>query len=326
MLLLIINIKIWKVLKGITKMLKLDIGVFLLIKEDIELNILKSYVKNVFKKDFYEKRSIKCCPICGGTHYIKNGFYNGIQRYKCKECNKTFSKTTNSLWSYSKKNPELWMEFLELMVEKKSLRFCAEKLNISLVTAFYWRHKVLYGLSLDGTPNSLQGIIYIAKMILAESFKGSRNIEFNFTKERRRNIWIIGAKGDEDSMFVKPVFKDVWDWKIYREKVYSKIVKKSYMVPYGDRYLGVAAKQHNKKRCLEVKDDIRIRYFILNLKNWLGVYHGVATKYIQRYLVFFVLFNLDKVFDYIKIMNQALLNGNRFIKTNKIRSIENYMY
>ena len=127
-------------------------------------------------------------------------------------------------------------------------------------------------------------------------------------------------------MFVKPIFKDVWNWKTFYEKVYSKIEKKSYMVPYGDRSIGVAAKEHNKKRFLEVKDDDRLRYFILNLKNWLKVFHGVATKYLQRYLSFFVLFNLDQQYDYMQIMHSDLLNGNRFIKTNKIRSIENYMY
>lgn len=297
-----------------------------MIQEDIELKKLKSHVKYVLKKDFYENRAMKCCPICGGTHYIKHGFYKGIQRYKCKECTKTFSKTTNSLWSYSKKNPELWIQFLELMIEKKSLRYCAEKLNISLVTAFYWRHKVLYGLSLECTPTSLYGIIYISKTILVENFKGCRNITFDFNRLRRRNIWIIGAKGDDDTMFVKPVFRDMWDWKIYREKVYSKIEKESYIVSYVDRNLYVAAKKHNQKRFLEVKGDTRIRYFILNLKNWLEVYHGVATKYLQRYLSFFVLFNLDKVFDYVQMMNCDLLNGNRFIKTNEIRNIENYMY
>jgi hypothetical protein len=30
------------------------------------------------------------------------------------------------------------------------------------------------------------------------------------------------------------------------------------MVPYGDRYIGVAAKEHNKKRVLEVKADYRL--------------------------------------------------------------------
>ncbi|EKQ57421.1 MULTISPECIES: hypothetical protein [unclassified Clostridium] len=297
-----------------------------MIQEDIKLKKLKTHVNYILRKDFYDNRVVKCCPICGGSHYIKNGLYKGIQRYKCRECNKTFSKATDSLWSYSKKNPEIWLEFIELMLEKKSLRFCAKKLKISLVTAFFWRHKVLYALSLDGTQNSLEGIVYITKTILKENFKGCRNIEFDFTTQRRRNIWIVGAKGDEDSMFVKPVFREAWDWKTYYEKVYSKVEKKAYMVPYGDRYLEIAAKEHNKKQFLEVKDDDRVKYFTLNLENWLKVFRGVATKYLQRYLSFFVLYNLDKELDYVQIMLSNLLNGDRFIKTNKVRRIENYMY
>ncbi|MDR3595462.1 hypothetical protein [Clostridium sp.] len=297
-----------------------------MIQEDVELKKLKSHVKYVLKKDFYKNRAVKCCPICACKEIIKYGLYNGIQRYKCKECGKTFSNATKALWSYSKKNPEVWMEFLELMVEKKSLRFCAEKLNISLGTAFYWRHKILHAMTINGTPNSLKGIIYMAKTIMPENFKGSRNTKIDNVKVLRRRIWIIGAKGDEDSMFVKPVFRDMWDLKIFNEKVYSKIEKKSYIVPYGDRYLSVIAKKHNKKRVLEVKDENKIRYFILNLKTWIDVYHGVATKYLQRYLSFFTLFYLDKVISYMDLICKDLFFGNGFMKTNEIRRVEDYMY
>lgn len=297
-----------------------------MIKEDVELKKLESHVKNILKKDFYKNRVVECCPVCGSKEIIKHGLYNGIQRYKCKKCDKTFSNTTNSLWSYSKKHPELWIKFFELMLEKKTLRFCAEKLNISLVTAFYWRHKILHAMTIDSTPNSLKGVIYVAKTIIPENFKGCRNNKIDNVIVRRRRIWIIGAKGDEDSMFVKPIFKDMWDLQVFHKKVYSKIEKKSYIVPYGDRYLSVIAKKHNKKRVLEVKDDNRIRYFMLNLKIWIDAYHGVATKYLERYLSFFVLFNLEKIFDYMNLMYSDLSFGNRFMKINKIRSVENYKY
>lgn len=297
-----------------------------MIQEDIELKKLKSYVKHVVKKGFYQNRMMKICPICNCEEIIKYGLYNEIQRYKCKNCGKTFSNTTKSLFSYSKKNVELWMEFLELMVERKSLRFCAEKLKISLVTAFYWRHKILYAMTINSTPNSLKGTIHMAKTIMPESFKGSRSIKTDNPKVMRRRIWIIGAKGDEDSMFVKPVFKDVWDLQLFNEKVYSKIEKKSYIVPYGDRYLSLVAKKHNKKRVLEVEDDDRLKFFILNLKNWIDFYHGIATKYMQRYLGFFVLFNLEKVLNYMDLMCLDLFLENAFIKTDEIRIINDYMY
>ncbi|WP_297417493.1 transposase [Clostridium sp.] len=82
------------------------------------LKKLELHTNEVLKKNIYKNLNIRCCPICGSEIYIKYGSYKGIQRYKCKKCNKTFSNTTNSLWSYSKKNPKLWIEFLELMIEK----------------------------------------------------------------------------------------------------------------------------------------------------------------------------------------------------------------
>ena len=30
------------------------------------------------------------CPVCDSAWIVKNGFYNGSQRYKCKDCNNFF--------------------------------------------------------------------------------------------------------------------------------------------------------------------------------------------------------------------------------------------
>ncbi|OOM78516.1 hypothetical protein CLPUN_18780 [Clostridium puniceum] len=233
---------------------------------------------------------------------------------KCKECGKTFSKVTNSLWSYSKKDLNKWIKFIELMMKRKSLRFSAEKLNINLATAFYWRHKILHGLKIDSIPNRLNGDVHINKTILKENFKESRNIVI---KERRRNIWIIAARGNEDSMLAMPIFKDCWNWNIFSDKIYSKIEKRSYIVAYQDRYIQIEAKKHNEKLVKEVKTDDRIKYIIMNLKIWLGKFKGVATKYLEGYLSFFVLFNLNRKMDYIDIISNLSFK-NIFIKTKEI--------
>ena len=280
------------------------------------INIKKSKVdiNNLFKHDIYKNKKIECCPICGGSKYIKHGFYKQIQRYKCKECGKTFSNNTNLLWSYSKKDLNKWLKFIQLMMRKKSLRFCAEKLHINLATAFYWRHKILHGLKIDSIPNTLKGDVHINKTIIIENFKGCRNI----TTTQRRNIWIIAAKGNEDSMIVMPIFKDFWNWNIFDEKIYSKIQKGSYIVAYKDRYIGVKAKEHNKKLVKEVECDDRIKYIIRNLNKWLSNFKGIATKYLEEYLSLFILSNLDRTINYMDIMSYYLPFGNRFIKTKEI--------
>jgi transposase-like protein len=291
--------------------------VILLIKEDRQLKILHLHINELLKKDLYKEKQIKCCPICDSSEYIKYGSYNGIQRYKCKDCGKTFSKTTNSLWSYLKHSPSKWIEFVELMLEKKSLRFCAAKLNINLTTAFYWRHKVLNGLNLESVDIKLKGDIYIGKTLIKENFKGCRNIITSF----RSNLWVVGARGVDDLMIVKPISKGNWNLKRFNEKIYSKIEKNSYIIPYGDRYISSVAKSHNNKLIKKTNNENRIMFLRSNLNRWLKSFRGIATKYLEEYLSLFILFNLDKVIDYMDLINYLSL-GYGFIGTKAIGTIK----
>lgn len=204
------------------------------------------------------------------------------------------------------------------MIDKKSLRFSAAKLDISLVTAFYWRHKILHGLTLDSLPKKLNGDIYIGKTLIQENFKGCRNINTSI----RRNIWIIGAKGSEDSVLIKPISTGIWNLKEFNDKIYSKIEEKSYIIPYGDRYISSVAKSHNKKVLIKKNDENRIKFLRSNLNKWLRCFHGIATKYLEKYLSFFILFNLDKKIDCMDLKNY-LAFGDYFIKTEEIVLHEN---
>ena len=287
-----------------------------MIRKKVKSKKLKIHINEFIKDNVYKNKKIECCPICGASNFIKYGSYNGKQRYKCKECSKSFSKNTNILWSYSKKDLSMWIKFIELMMKRRSLRFCAEKLNINIATAFYWRHKILLVLKNDTVPSSLMGHVHMNKTILKENFKGSRNM----TEKRRRNIWVVAAKGDEDSMLVMPAFCDFWNWNLFRNKIYSRIEKQAYIVPYEDRYINIQAKKHNKTMTTKANPapENRIKYIIVNLRKWLGKYKGVATKYLESYLYLFALHNLDKKIDYVDIISY-LCCKNSFTKTQKIK-------
>ena len=77
-----------------------------MIQEDNNFEKLRRHTGYLLKYDIYKNRYIKECSNCNEKSYIKFGKYKWIQRYKCKSCKKTFSKTTKALWSYSKKEPE----------------------------------------------------------------------------------------------------------------------------------------------------------------------------------------------------------------------------
>ena len=38
----------------------------------------------------------RCCPHCEGTHVVKHGLEFGSQRFRCKECGKTFTALTGT--------------------------------------------------------------------------------------------------------------------------------------------------------------------------------------------------------------------------------------
>lgn len=288
-----------------------------MIQIDEKLEMLNSKIDSIIKNDLYVNRQIKSCPFCGSTRYIKYGKYSGIQRFKCKkdECEKTFSQTTNSLWSYSKKSSKKWIEFMELMMEKRTLRYCAKKLEINLGTAFNWRHKVLNGLVNIVTPKKLFDFVHIGKTVIKENFKGCRNIETS----DREDIWIVAASGGKDTILSVPVCKKKWDLENFKLKVYSKIDKNSYIITHGDRYLQLVAKKHNKEfgKKEEIIDD-RIKYFRGNLTSWVSTFYGIGTKYLKQYLCWFILFYLERKIDYIN-MSYDLVKGDTFIKTADIR-------
>ncbi|CAI3582080.1 transposase [Clostridium neonatale] len=264
-----------------------------MIQEDVNFEKLEGHFGKLLKCDIYKNRCIDECLYCKSKNYIKFGTYKGIQRYRCKECEKTFSKTTKSMWSYSKKQPEVWVKFVELMLQKKSLRACAKILKINIRTAFIWRHKIMRELTSDVMAEHLEGKVFIAKTIEKENFKGCRKI----TVLERKNIWIVAARDRRDSMIAMPVCMQFWNEDNFNKIIYSKITEDSYIVPDNDRYMMNIAKNHNKGIVLNSKLEKSVRNFRRNLRNWIGIFRGVATKYLEGYLSYFIIFNVYKKFN-----------------------------
>ena len=113
------------------------------------------------------------CPHCGGIHIKKNGKVNGIQRYICKDCHKTFGNTHKTILKSSKKDLATWKLYVHCMVEKYSLRKCAQKCNISLPTAFAWRHKILDALQNMMAEVNLNGVVEADETFTQISYKGN---------------------------------------------------------------------------------------------------------------------------------------------------------
>lgn len=76
--------------------------------------------KEVKKMRFSKGRV--CCP-CNSTDVIRNG----VKRYLCRNCKKSFSDLTNSATYRSKKTLNKWLRYAKCMLNGFSIRKSAEE-------------------------------------------------------------------------------------------------------------------------------------------------------------------------------------------------------
>ena len=114
------------------------------------------------------------CPHCHSSLINRHGKVNKMQRYRCKNCGKTFVATTATPLARLRYK-ELWLDYIRCMLDSKVLRVCAEECGIDLKTSFRWRHRFL---ALPSTlkANRLEGIIEADETLFPYSEKGSKKL------------------------------------------------------------------------------------------------------------------------------------------------------
>ena len=82
------------------------------------------------------------CPVCGSIKIIKNGTKNGRQRYKCKDCARTFGDTIGTVAFRSKLSIAKRIELIKLTLQGESCRTIAKELGINKQTVLHNRHRI----------------------------------------------------------------------------------------------------------------------------------------------------------------------------------------
>ncbi len=225
------------------------------------------------------------CPKCHSCNYIKHGKYNDVQRYRCKNpsCRHTFSDNSFSSFKNTKKFSNLWHAYLELMKSGLSIRQCADKLKITIVTSFYWRHKILSWFNEINKTPFYYDYVEITKLFTKENFKGRRNIS---TKERRRII-ILSSLDQQKNIMSKPICYTCLQMKNVKEFITPYASKNTYLNGFSDRVIagfGKVINKHNRwsqKKLFTCEID---KYFSLKLNKWYRRFYGIGTKYLNHYL------------------------------------------
>ena len=121
-----------------------------------------------------EARGGLSCPHCAAGHVTRNGHANGLQRYRCRDCGKTFNALTGSALARLHQRGK-WVDQAAALAEGHTLRQVARQLNIALSTAHRWRHRFLRQPSVERVA-ALQGIAEADETYFLHSRKGQRHL------------------------------------------------------------------------------------------------------------------------------------------------------
>lgn len=276
--------------------------VFNNVSENLELDSLR--------KDALANRKREC-PHCRSEAIFANGRLKGMQRYKCKSCEKNFSDSTGTALASIKK-PELWLTYIRQMFEGKSLVQCAKATGIAKQTAFDWRHKILARLKHEA-PESFAGICEMDDVFFNYSEKGSKNLK---RKARKRGNDGISEGVSKDKVAVlltadRSKSKDIQVIKRGRirkqdlnKAVGNRIKKGTILCTDSHRSFTGFAKEkrlavkniHARKGQHVINKTYHIQHvnqMASGLKKWMAGFNGVATKYLQNYMNWYLM--LDRL-------------------------------
>ena len=121
-------------------------NIYKILIRDSSKKIVDDFDFRMWKNNNSKKVITNKCPYCESNKIIKYGMYRSNQRYKCKEesCGRIFTNKIYDQFRYSKKFKDKWREYFKLLNKGLTIRECAAELNITIVTAFFWRHRFLY--------------------------------------------------------------------------------------------------------------------------------------------------------------------------------------
>jgi len=288
----------------------------------------------------------KSCPHCGTSRVHKRGKQSGVQMYKCEDCSKWFSSTTGTpLWDIKRKDK--WQSYINCMQQGMPIKKIAKEIGISIQTSFDWRHKILSVLN-KAIPEKLNGRVECDELELPLSNKGDKHLT---RKPRKRSSDFIRNTKTKEVTTVQVVsaidennqtyFKAVETKRITAKQLNKTLGKKldthatlitdkhpSYR-PFvkskpGIKHKTVKSNEHVNKEDKQVNLQ-KVNNQHKQLRQFLGKFNGVSSKYLQNYLNWFAygknmetFANQTKQWLYAILTTDIAYNLHQLIKLNAV--------
>lgn len=237
------------------------------------------------------------CPHCGGRRISKWGRASSRQRYRCRDCSRTFSTFTGTAL-YRVKRPDLWRRFLWCMDGRLTVRASAAVLGVDKDTVLRWRHRVLEQWRRQPKPR-LKRRLVIGEFSVPHSAKGDRRLsrparrrgeDWSFPSIQTGPVMVLVAWESGTALLLRSVPGRVTS-RDYDRIIAPRIWTLAEIVGAGGdscavagfaRRLGVT--YTSERRSFEPAQVFLVRR---ELRAWLRPFHGVASRRLDNYLEWF---------------------------------------
>lgn len=241
------------------------------------------------------------CAHCGGAAVVRFGYSAGQQRFRCKDCGKTFMALTGTSMQRLRER-EKWVAYAECLSRGMTIRASAEAVGLTVDRSFRWRHRFLAFLA-EQRPAGLTGLVEADETIFRRSFKGQRKGLPRAAKKRggpvpegtegeRVSVLVAMQRGsrratdhilrDGSAATMTAALRPVLAF----DAVLSTDGNPSYRVVAAT--LGIEAGQFVASYDGPGGDGVwhvqNVNAYDSRLKGWMVRFHGVATKYLHHYL------------------------------------------
>lgn len=241
------------------------------------------------------------CPHCAGTHIVRNGSADGLQRYKCRGCRRTFNALSKTPLARLRMKSK-WLRQQDVLARGLVVRLAAAELGVAASTAFRWRHRFLQ-LAQPVKATALSGVVEADETFFLRSSKGQhtgrvpRKRGGRASRDNRGEdlMPILVARdrsGATADFLLEAVSKECLS-----QALAPRLHADAILCSDGSAAMAAAARQlgvHHEAMNLRVGERVRGPWHIQNanayhgrLKGWMRRFNGVATSYLESYLGWF---------------------------------------
>ena len=249
------------------------------------------------------------CPHCMVEGAVIRGRANGLRRYCCKACCRTFNALTGTPLARLRKK-ELWAAFAAGLSDGDTVKGAAGRCGVADTTSFRWRHRFLAAVKTGAVK--LKGIVEADETYVLTSHKGARKLDRKARKRggvaqkrglSKEQVPILVA-ADRSGTTLTAVLPDTTAATITAHLETSiecdalLVTDAAPFFPPCARSLGITHESLDQKAGERRRGDLHINTVNSRherLKTFLRARRGVASKYLGSYLTWYHLAILPKL-------------------------------